>query len=102
MNKLIITSSETGITYENNYIKNNNKTSNMKSMFEGIFLKAFREGEPKESILNEIYSNIDSHKRVIQSIEAQMLKLQVHMDSVNNDIKSLMYQKQIILGEEND
>ena len=74
----------------------------MKSIFEGIFLKAIEEGESRHIVLDEINHNISSHKRVIESIEAQMLKLQVHLDSVNDDIKSLMYQKQIILGEEND
>ena len=74
----------------------------MKSIFEGIFLKAIKEGELKHIVLDEINHNISSHKRVIESIEAQMLKLQVHLDSINNDIKTLTYQKQIILGEEND
>lgn len=74
----------------------------MKSIFEGIFLKAIKEGELKHIVLDEINHNISSHKRVIESIEAQKLKLDVHLDAINNDIKSLMYQKEIILGEDND
>lgn len=105
MSKLIITSSESGIIYEKNHFKNNkeiNNINNMKSIFEGIFLKAIKEGELKHIVLDEINHNISSHKRVIESIEAQKLKLDVHLDAINNDIKSLMYQKEIILGEDND
>ena len=105
MSKLIITSSESGIIYEKNHFKNNkeiNNINNMKSIFEGIFLKAIKDGELKHIVLDEINHNISSHKRVIESIEAQKLKLDVHLDAINNDIKSLMYQKEIILGEDND
>ena len=100
MSKLIITSSESGIIYEKNHFKNNkeiNNINNMKSIFEGIFLKAIKDGELKHIVLDEINHNISSHKRVIESIEAQKLKLDVHLDAINNDIKSLMYQKEIIL-----
>ena len=105
MSKLIITSSESVIIYEKNHFKNNkeiNNINNMKSIFEGIFLKAIKEGELKHIVLDEINHNISSHKRVIESIESQKLKLDVHLDAINNDIKSLMYQKEIILGEDND
>ena len=105
MSKLIITSSESGIIYEKNHFKNNkeiNNINNMKSIFEDILLKAIKDGELKHIVLDEINHNISSHKRVIESIEAQKLKLDVHLDAINNDIKSLMYQKEIILGEDND
>lgn len=105
MSKLIITSSESEIIYEKNHFKNNkeiNNINNMKSIFEGIFLKAIKDGELKHIVLDEINHNISSHKRVIESIEAQKLKLDVHLDAINNDIKSLMYQKEVILGEDND
>lgn len=74
----------------------------MKSTFEGIFIQAIKDGEDKDVVLKEIQNNITSHKRVIESINTQIMQKQIHKAAIEDDIDSLTYQMNIILGREDD
>lgn len=69
-----------------------------KSIYDNIFITAIEDGELKEDVLNEIYHNVEAHQRIIQSIDAHIEQLLEHKDRVEDDIKSMIFQKESIEG----
>lgn len=68
----------------------------------GFLYKQLKMGEDKDVVLKEIQNNITSHKRVIESINTQIMQKQIHKIAIEDDIDSLTYQMNIILGREDD